>query len=47
MTQNLNELRIESFLEFIIAEKYLSQNTQSAYKSDLKQFFDFFKQILK
>ena len=45
MTQNLNELRIESFLEFIIAEKYLSQNTQSAYKSDLKQFFDFFKQI--
>ncbi len=45
MTQNLNELRIESFLEFIIAEKYLSQNTQSAYKSDLKQFFDFFKKI--
>ena len=38
---------IEEFIKFIQFEKGLSSNTISAYKNDLKQYFDFLKKINK
>jgi len=38
---------IEEFIKFIQFEKGLSSNTTSAYKNDLKQYFDFLKKINK
>ena len=39
MKTGINDIKVEKFIEFIVAEKNLSKNTQDAYKSDISQFF--------
>ena len=46
MNVNVNNLQIEKFIEFLVAQKNLSKNTCSSYLIDLNQFNKFFSGIL-
>ena len=45
MKTGINDIKVEKFIEFIVAEKNLSKNTQDAYKSDISQLFYYLKNI--
>ena len=45
MKIDVNSLKIESFIEFLVAEKNLSRNTIESYTGDLKQFFKILNNI--